>query len=271
MGVEYTNGLVKLADGDMYYAAFGSGSKKVVVLPGLSDGLTTVKGMARLLAPPYKRFLADHRVYMFSRRNELKEGVTIADMADDQAAAMKELGIESACVLGVSQGGMVAQSLAADHPDMVSRLVLTVTAPCANDVAREAVEGWIRMAEAGDHKTLMIDTAEKSYSEAYKRKHRKFFPMLGLVVPKPKDYGRFLANAKAILAFDARGTDVNIKCPTLIIGGSEDRTVGSEAAGELHEYITGSELYIYEGLSHAVYEEAPDFYTRVFEFFDRQR
>ena len=44
MSRNYRNGCVKLGDTKMYYAAFGSGEKNLIVLPGLSDGLSTVKG-----------------------------------------------------------------------------------------------------------------------------------------------------------------------------------------------------------------------------------
>jgi pimeloyl-ACP methyl ester carboxylesterase len=43
--------------------------------------------------------------------------------------------------------------------------------------------------------------------------------------------------------------------------------VGKEAAIELHKGITGSRLYVYDGLGHGAYEEAKDFYDRVFAFF----
>ena len=103
------NGSVKIGNTEMYYASFGSGSKTLVALPGLSDGLATVKGKALVLSQPYKKFLKDYTVYMFSRKNEMPEGYTIRQMASDQAKAMKELGIDKAYVLGVSQGGMIAQ------------------------------------------------------------------------------------------------------------------------------------------------------------------
>ena len=57
-----------------------------------------------------------------------------------------------------------------------------------------------------------------------------------------------------------------ITCPTLIIAGSDDRTVGNDAALELNRGIVGSKLYVYEGLGHGAYEEAKDFYDRVLDF-----
>ena len=47
------NGCVSVGDTDMYYASFGKGNKTLIVLPGLSDGLSTVKGKALLLSSPY--------------------------------------------------------------------------------------------------------------------------------------------------------------------------------------------------------------------------
>ena len=261
----WKNGCITLGQTDMYYAAFGSGSTKLVVLPGLSDGLATVKNKAWILAAPYKRFLRDFTVYMFSRKNSMPEGYGIADMADDQALAMTKLGIDKACVLGVSQGGMIAQLLAVRHPEMVNRLILAVTAPNANDVVTRTVSGWIDMANRGDHRALMADTAEKMYSDSYLRRNRWILPLLGIAT-KPKDYDRFLKNAGAILRFDARGELQKILCPTLIIAGGCDKTVGNDAASELKSGIANSELLIYKDLGHSAYEEAKDFYDQILAF-----
>ncbi len=261
------DGSVQIPGAQMDYVRFGKGGKNLVILPGLSDGLASVKGKALLLAPPYKRFFDRYTVWMFSRREGLRRGVTIRDMAEDQAAALRVLGVEKTAVMGVSQGGMIAQLLAAEHPVLVDRLILAVTAPCVNDRILETVETWIGFAERGDHRGLMIDTAEKSYSEEYLKKYRKLYPILG-GIGRPKSYERFLANAEAILSFDARGELGKIVCPTLIIGGEEDKIVGAAASDELHGMIQGSKLYFYQGLGHAAYEEARDFNERAFRFLE---
>ena len=259
------DGAVKIQDTEMYYVSFGKGKKNMVVLPGLSDGLATVKGKGMILSAPYKRYLKDYTVYMFSRKNQMPEGYTIRQMAADQAFAMKELGIEKAAVLGVSQGGMIAQYIAIDYPEMVEKLILAVTAPRVNEVVKDAVEGWIEMAKKEDHVALMVDTADKMYSDAYLAKNRKLFPLIARLT-KPKSYDRFMKNACAILNFDARSELSKISAPTLIIAGDDDKTVGNDAPGELNNGINGSKLFIYEGLGHGTFEEAKDFYDRVFEF-----
>ncbi|MBP5207200.1 MAG: alpha/beta fold hydrolase [Clostridia bacterium] len=259
------NGRVNASGLNMSYVSFGAGKKALVILPGLSDGLATVAGKALILAPAYKAFFKDYTVYIFSRRDGLPGTHTIRDMADDQAAAMAALGIERACVMGVSQGGMIAQALAAGCPQLVEKLVLAVSAPYANDTVCDNVTRWIGFAGNKEHKKLMIDTAEKSYSPARLKKYRLIYPVIGLI-GRPSGYGRFIANANSILGFDFRDELGKIKCPTLIVGGDCDKVVGADAAGELHRLIPGSTLHVYSGLGHAAYEEAGDFNRVVFDF-----
>ena len=59
------NGCVNVGNTEMFYAAFGNGSRKMIVLPGLSDGLATVKGKAWILASSYKCFFKDYTVYCY--------------------------------------------------------------------------------------------------------------------------------------------------------------------------------------------------------------
>lgn len=269
MGKNIRNGVVAIGDTEMHYVVFGTGERKLVMLPGLSDGLATVKGKAWLLAGPYKKYMKDHTIYMFSRKERMPEGYSIRDMAEDQVSVMKELGIEKTDLCGVSQGGMIAQCIAIFHPEIVDRLILAVTTPRANETASSVVSAWIGMAKRGDHKTLMVDTAEKTYSDPYLEKNRKLFPLIARFT-KPSDYDRFLRNAEAILEFDMHEELGKITAPTLIIAGSNDKTVGNDAAGELKAGIADSELFVYEGLGHGVFDEAKDFYDRILAFCDRE-
>ncbi len=264
----HKNGCVNVGDTDMYYVAFGEGKKNLVVLPGLSDGLWTVNGKAWLLAGTYKKFFKDYTVYMFSRKNVIPEGYSIKEMADDQATAMKNLGIEKAIVMGVSQGGMIAQFLAANYPELVKKLLLVVTAPYANETIKEVVTKWIDMTTSSTHTELMLDTAEKVYTKEYNENNKKYLSVLARFT-KPKNYDRFRKNAYAILGFDARPVLSQIKCPTYIMSGNCDNTVGNDAPYELRDGISNNELIIFDGLGHGLFEEDRNFYSKVLDICNR--
>ena len=110
--------------GDMDYIRFGAGDKPLVMIPGVGDGLKTVKGTALPFALMYRSLARDFTVYVFSRRVTLAPGMTTRDMSQDLNAALEALGLRGAAVVGVSQGGMIAQWLAIDHPDKVGTLIL---------------------------------------------------------------------------------------------------------------------------------------------------
>lgn len=264
------NGRVDIDDTDMDYVSFGQGRDVLVMIPGLGDGLATVRGMALPLAYTYRMYAKEYKVYLFSRKNHLEKcaqtGYSTRDMAGDLAYAMRSLGIPHANVLGVSQGGMIAQYLAAGYPELVDRLVLAVTLARPNETVRNVISHWIRLAGQGNYKALMIDTAEKSYSENYLKKYRRLYPVL-TGIGKPKDFSRFLIQAAACVQHDAYALLPDIACPTLVIGGDDDRIVTGASSAEIASQIRGSELYLYKGLGHAAYEEAKDFNSRVMAFF----
>ena len=263
------NGSIRIENTDMDYIAFGSGSRNLIMIPGLGDGLKTVKGMALSFALMYHVLLKKYRVYVFSRRNLLPAGFSTRDMAEDLYRAMQQLQITSANVLGVSQGGMIAQWLAIDHPETVEKLILTVTMAKTNRTAQEAVRAWIAMAQQSDYKNIMLDTAEKSYTEENLKKSRWMYRIVSNF-GKPASFERFLIQADSCLTHDAYEALEKITCPTLIIGGKEDRIVTGEASEEMAAKIAGSSLYLYEGYGHGLYEEAKDFLQRVTGFIEQE-
>ncbi len=262
------NGSIPIGNTDMDYVSFGAGNDTLIMIPGLGDGLVTVKGMAIPMAITYHVFAKKYKVYVFSRKNNLEEGCSTRTMASELAEAMKMLGITKAKVLGISQGGMITQYLAINYPELVEKLILAVTSSRQNSLLQDVVEKWIIMADQKDYKSLMIDTAEKSYSEKYLRKYRLLYPILGKW-GKPKDFSRFLIQAKSCITHNAYLELDKIACPTLIIGGECDKIVGVEASKELADKIKKSALFIYSGLGHAAYEEAKDFNGRILDFLSK--
>ena len=255
------NGQIGTAD----YVRFGSGEQVLVMLPGLGDGLQTVKGTALPMALMYRRLAKDFTVYMFSRKNDLPQGHTTRDMAHDLAEAMDALGIRKASLLGVSMGGMIAQHLAIDHPEKVEKLILVVTAPRPNTLLTGSVEEWLAQAKRGDHTALMESNVRKIYSENYYRANKWLIPIMGRLT-KPKSYHRFFVQAQACLAHDAWEDLPKIAAPTLVIGGEQDQCLGGDASRELAQRIPGAKLHMYPQWGHGLYEEAKDFLPLVLEY-----
>ena len=263
------NGNIRFNGHDCDYISFGSGDDVLIMLPGVGDGFKTAKGVAVPFSVMYRCFAKDFRVFVFSRRNRMFKGFTTKNMADDIAAIMDKLEIDSAHVFGVSQGGMIAQQMVILHPDRVKSLVLAVTASKPNDIMRDSLETWLNMADKGDYKGIMLDTAERSYTGAYLERGRKLNNLLALA--KPKDYTRFRILCESCLEHDAYDELDKISCPVFIIGADSDRVLGGEASEELAERIPGAELYMYEGYSHGVYEQAKDFNKRVLDNLTKQK
>ena len=159
------NGTLKIGGTTMDYIRFGTGERILVMLPGLGDGLRSMKGTALPMAFMYRIFAKDFTVYAFGRKNVLPEGYTTRDMARDQAEAMEQLGISKADVFGVSMGGMIAQHLAIDYPEKVHKLILTVTSSRPNPILAESVDEWVSCAKRDDHTALMDSNVRRIYSE----------------------------------------------------------------------------------------------------------
>ncbi len=261
MGFRVEKRTLQTADAVMDYVTFGSGKKTLLMIQGLNtNGLQG----AETLGWMYRIFAKEYRVYLFDRRRELPTDVTVEDLAADTARAMDALGLTGADVIGVSQGGMIAQCLALQRPELVNKLVLAVTLSRSNGTVESVVENWIALTERGDWRALTADMAEKMYSEAYLRRCRPFLPLLS-ILQKPKDPERFITLARACLSCDTYGRLAELRCPVFVIGGRQDRIVTAEASLEMAEQL-GCEWYLYETLGHAAYEEAKDFNRRIYAF-----
>ena len=258
---------LKLPNMEMNYITFGKGTKPLIMIQGLNT--RSIKGAAVSLAYMYRIFAVKYKVYLFDRRQDIHEKITVRELAADMAQAMDALEIKNADIFGVSQGGMIAQYLAIDRPDLVHKLVLAVTLSKNNDMVETVVKHWIILTEQGNMKELIADMAYKMYSDAYVKRYRSFLPLLTMV-QKPKDVKRFVVLAKACLTCNAYAELDKITCPVFVIGGREDKVVGGTASEEIAEKLN-CKLYMYDKLGHAAYEEAKDFNQRVYEFFEEDR
>ena len=259
------NGTLPIDGTTMDYVRFGTGMAVLIMLPGLGDGLRTVKGTALPMALLYRRFARDFTVYMFSRKNDLPQGASTQDMARDLKHAMELLGIPKAHIFGVSMGGMIAQHFAAGYPEAVEKLVLTVTCPRPNPTLLSSVSEWKELALRRDHAALMDSNLRLIYSDNYYRKNKWMIPLVGKLT-RPASYSRFLIQADACLTHNAYDRLPQIQAPTLVIGGEKDLALGGDASREIAAQIPHARLHMYHAWGHGLYEEAKDFNDLVLSF-----
>ena len=99
------------------------------------------------------------------------------------------------------------------------------------------------MADRGDYKGIMLDTAERSYSEKRLKQSRLVYRLLGSI-GKPKSFDRFRIQAASCLTHDTYELLDHITCPTLVIGGKEDKIVTGQASVEIAGRIADCKLVL---------------------------
>lgn len=263
---EYEVFEVCTGDTKMNVTRFGRGEKAMIIIPGLS--LKPVSESAPFVAARYKKACEDYTVYVFDRKKNPEQGYSIRDMAKDTAEVMKEIGLSGVYAFGASQGGMILQFLMIDYPKLIKKAVIGSSMSRTNEVSEKVIGNWFEKAKMRDHRALNHECFKKIYSKEYLKKYEKYMPALE-DVGTSEDCDNFTVLASACVGFSAYEELDKIKCPVLVIGSNRDEVVSVRGSEEIAEKI-GCEIYIYEGYSHAVYDEAADYPDRILEFFSRE-
>ena len=186
---------------------------------------------------------------------------SMAELAADAAGLLRELGVESAHVCGLSMGGMIAQELAIRFPERVRGLVLGGTTPGGPRAARPTLKelGVLGGAAAGgwrDGERAWL--GEWVFSEAFRREQPERARQL------LHHFGRHRATPQGVWAHwwasvyhDTLSRLGSIQAPTLVMHGEQDAMAPISNARLLASRIPGAELCIVPGAGHAYMLERP--------------
>ena len=249
------------------YARVGNGQKPLVMLPGLSFQGTL--GLADLVAAAYGPVFRDYTIYLFDDRTRIEEGYSIRKRAGDVAEKLAELKLGPACVYGVSMGGMVAQWLAIDHPELVGKLALTATtaAPCERAV--KVLENWKALVLEGKIREAVHQSTLDIYSAATVAQYGAVLEGFADQVSE-KEQRDFVRLVDAILGFSTVEELHKIACPIWIAGSEGDRVLFPEGARLLSEKLNCEPFLYGSQYGHAVYDEAPEHKQRLLDFFEAE-
>ena len=256
---------IALDDTYMNVIRFGSGKKTLVVIAGMS--LCGLEGQGSAVEAFYTSFSEEYTVYLFDRRKKIPQGLTLTDMSEDVYFCLQQFSVESAVFYGVSQGGMIAMTLAVNHPETVQKLMLCSTASRENPLFCSTLSAWRVWAETKNVVGLNRSFFKLVYSEKMLESVRETLPVLEQQ-GTAADCERFLCLIDAMSGLNLYDRLEEIRCPVLVIGDENDRVLGVEASKEIAEKLQ-CERILYREYSHAVYDEAPDIKVRLKEFADR--
>ncbi len=267
----YQAGSLTLPDGaNLPYLTFGNGPLPFLIIPGGSDGWATVADSAPLLAWFHRSRARSQRLLLLSRRQPIPANFTAEQYALDFLWAMDQLQWERAVVECNSAGGPIGQLMAVKAPHRVSGLVLQCTAHRADRQARLAIRLWALLARQQRWSDLIWSTLEYGLQPQTARRARAWRPcrpLLGLF-NRPRDGKRLSRVFEGLLAIDNRPILPHIVCPTLVIGGEEDRIFSARLQREMAALIPNSRLILYPGHGHLLNRRQSD-YAREVDAFGR--
>lgn len=262
--IEFTNSKNYTIKMDMI--AFGKGAKTLVLIPGLSDGLTSVKGNLLGLWYNYRIFVKDFRILVISRPDAYTENYSIRDMADDYYDLLTHLGITSFSIWGVSMGGMITQSILVKYPHAVKAACLDVTSAKTSDAAKNVIDNWISLAQQNKVSELMQNTLLLTYTDKKLKTYRFLLPLI-IALTRPSSLERFIVQAHACKNHDEADKLPVIATPCLVTGGDSDKILGKGAVESLADLISSCTTHIYKGYGHSSFDENKGHNKLVLTFF----
>ena len=230
----------------LYFTERGSGPPLLLV-----HGLMVT---GEMFEPVIDHYAARRRVIVPDLRGHgqsrgLPVPYTVAQLASDLSRLLDHLGVDSAAVLGYSQGGAIAQQLVLDHPKRCSRLVLACTFAFNMTTLSEKLEG--RLTPPLIRLLGMRRLAQFVVSQGFKGlgKERAGW-LVGLIAGQEREL--MVSAYREMMAFDSRGRLAQIRCPTLVVAGSNDQAVPIHHAKMLRDGIPGSRLVVVDGADHGL-------------------
>src|SRR5258706_3604660 len=238
-----TQGYVDVNGLQMYYEVHGKG-QPLVLLHGAFSGVgTSFGGLIPELAKT--RQVVAFELQAHGHTADIDRPLTLEGLADDTAAAIKELGLEPADLFGYSMGAGVALHAVIRHPEVVRKLVFASGTYTLRGIQPGLMENMENM------------KPEMMYGSPWHEEYMR-------IAPHPEDFAKLFAKKTEM---DRQTKDISaesikaIKAPTLLIIGDSDltlpehavemfRLLGGGVFGDTPAGLPHSRLAILPGTSH---------------------
>lgn len=187
--------------------------------------------------------------------------------AEDLYWLLEKLNIKRAHIIGLSNGGMIAQHFALNYPEKTGALVLVDTCSYVDKLLELLIISWIKATEAGGNDLRFDVSLPHIFSENYIKNNEELIRTMKELSSEINLPRAVINLAKASLKHDVTKSISRINSPTLIIADEEDILIPPRYSKILSEEIENSKLVIIKDCAHVPPVEKPaEFNSTVLNF-----
>jgi len=251
--------IARLPQLELHYVRQGGGEPLLMIMGMSGTHLHWGEPFRAELERDFDVIAYDHRGVGQSSRVEAP--FTISELADDAAGLMDALELESAHVMGISMGGMVAQELVLRHPERVRTLALGCTyagGPGSSLTGQDVISELSSSMLSGDRERAIRTAWEVNVSPAFAIGQATYETFADIARQLPVAVPVIMAQAQAVGGHDTSARLPEIRVPTLVIHGTEDRMLPVGNAQVIARAIPGARLEVMAGVGHLFFWEEPE-------------
>lgn len=250
---------VELPGTELHYERAGEGEPLLLIQGMSANHLAWGRPFSSLLERDFEVICFDNRGIGLSAA--ATEAFSTAEMAADTAALLDALEIESAHVLGISMGGMIAQELALAHPAKLRSLTLGCTY-CGGEGSQlmdpADFQGLVEAMASGDRMRVYRAMYELNLSPGFRAEESRFAEFVEMAEALPAARETIGLQVQAIAAHDTSARLRGVAAPTLVVHGTLDRVLGYPNGPLLTSLIPGAHLETYQDVGHMFWWEQPE-------------
>jgi 3-oxoadipate enol-lactonase len=255
----------------LYYATLNIEAARppVVFLNGTSQTTVYWEPHANAFSPHFGALRYDARAQGKSDigTREVSADIHTADLQN----LLDHLNVQKAHLIGISHGAYIALKLAATAPNLVDRLVLCSIGKDSGAQVKLIIRSWLEILQRADIETMAWATLPLVFGKRFLNHNRTILDKIVTAIAVRNDKEALMAHFNAIARYPSTESFLKaIKCPTLVISGSDDPIVSQQDARQLAKNCHGCHE-IFPETGHSIPVESPALFQQVvLDFLNQQ-
>jgi pimeloyl-ACP methyl ester carboxylesterase len=251
--------LISVGDVELDYERTGAGPPLLMIMGRSGTYAHWSEPFLEQLRRDFELILYDHRGVGASTR--LQGPVTIREMAQDAAGLLGALELDSAHVLGISMGSMIAQELALAEPQLIQTLTLGCTycgGPGSVPTTEQVLQSMGEAIASGIPERMIRASWEANVSPAFAADDAAWASFLEISLHRRVSLEVIIAQTQACIEHNTSARLHEIALPTQVIHGTVDQVLPVQNGQMVAELIPDARLHLLEDVGHLFFWERPE-------------